>query len=394
MTIDPRRHSSWKAAPPVAAISIASRTGQKRRWPMSNGAAGVVTITHTGTPPQHRGQGVAAASSQAPSTDFRAAGHKVVPACWFAREQFDAHPEWSDLLAAGLRQKWLTASDLAIEREENGSHGAYRAIVEGHTAEMTFSRTGEHLIIIDHTAVPDALRGRGVGQALVARAVADAREGGFKIFPLCPFAAAQFRRHQRVWGRAFPVKAASGGDGGEPIRIAMWSGPRNLSTALMRSFGNRPDCAVIDEPFYACFLQLSGRRASDARGNPSPPRDGLAEGRRGHQRRAAGRQAHLLPEAHDAPHAAGDRARLDARLPARLPDPPPCPRARVLCRQARGGRVRRYRLCRAGGALRRGGRDSPGRRRRLSTPTCFLRIRSECCHAYARRSPFPSAREC
>lgn len=85
--------------------------------------------------------------------------------------------------------------DLAIEREENGSHGAYRAIVEGHKAEMTCSRTGEHLIIIDHTAVPDALRGRGVGQALVARAVADAREGGFKIFPLCPFAAAQFRRH-------------------------------------------------------------------------------------------------------------------------------------------------------------------------------------------------------
>jgi hypothetical protein len=39
----------------------------------------------------------------------------------------------------------------------------------------------------------------------------------------------------------------------------MWSGPRNLSTAMMRSFGNRPDCAVIDEPFYACFLQLSGK---------------------------------------------------------------------------------------------------------------------------------------
>ena len=40
---------------------------------------------------------------------------------------------------------------------------------------------------------------------------------------------------------------------GEPMRIAMWSGPRNLSTALMRSFGNRADCAVIDEPFYAAF---------------------------------------------------------------------------------------------------------------------------------------------
>lgn len=40
----------------------------------------------------------------------------------------------------------------------------------------------------------------------------------------------------------------------EPIRIAMWSGPRNISTAMMRSFGARPDTAVIDEPFYAAYL--------------------------------------------------------------------------------------------------------------------------------------------
>jgi hypothetical protein len=51
---------------------------------------------------------------------------------------------------------------------------------------------------------------------------------------------------------------ATPADGGETVRIAMWSGPRNLSTALMRSFGNRPDCAVIDEPFYAAFLLLTG----------------------------------------------------------------------------------------------------------------------------------------
>ena len=54
------------------------------------------------------------------------------------------------------------------------------------------------------------------------------------------------------------MKAASGGDSAEPVRIAMWSGPRNLSTAMMRSFGNRPDCAVIDEPFYAAFLSFRG----------------------------------------------------------------------------------------------------------------------------------------
>ena len=44
----------------------------------------------------------------------------------------------------------------------------------------------------------------------------------------------------------------------EPVRIAMWSGPRNLSTAMMRSFGNRPDCAVSDEPFYGPYLLLTG----------------------------------------------------------------------------------------------------------------------------------------
>ncbi len=41
---------------------------------------------------------------------------------------------------------------------------------------------------------------------------------------------------------------------GEPVRIAMWSGPRNISTALMRSWGSRPDCAVSDEPLYAHYL--------------------------------------------------------------------------------------------------------------------------------------------
>lgn len=41
-------------------------------------------------------------------------------------------------------------------------------------------------------------------------------------------------------------------------RIAMWSGPRNLSTAMMRSFGSRADCAVSDEPFYAAYLKATG----------------------------------------------------------------------------------------------------------------------------------------
>ena len=45
-----------------------------------------------------------------------------------------------------------------------------------------------------------------------------------------------------------------------PVRVAMWSGPRNLSTAMMRSFEARGDTAVTDEPFYAAYLQRTGLR--------------------------------------------------------------------------------------------------------------------------------------
>ena len=43
-----------------------------------------------------------------------------------------------------------------------------------------------------------------------------------------------------------------------PVRIAMWSGPRNISTALMRSFENRGDCVVADEPLYGYYLEATG----------------------------------------------------------------------------------------------------------------------------------------
>src|SRR5688572_4638316 len=42
------------------------------------------------------------------------------------------------------------------------------------------------------------------------------------------------------------------------LRVAMWSGPRNISTAMMRSFSSRSDCFVSDEPFYGAFLKETG----------------------------------------------------------------------------------------------------------------------------------------
>ena len=105
-------------------------------------------------------------------------------------------------------------------------------------------------------------------------------------------------------------------------RIAMWSGPRNISTALMRAFGSRPDTAVSDEPLYAHYLAGHRRRAPGRDEVIAAPRDGLAQGR-GDARPARCPAAraiwyqkhmahHLLPKI--------EREWLDA-LDARVPDP-------------------------------------------------------------------------
>lgn len=82
-----------------------------------------------------------------------------------------------------------------VAREDGRSKGRYHMVVDGVEAEMTYSRVSETLVIIDHTNVPDALRGRRVGERLVRQAVEDARKEGFAIIPLCPFAKAQIDRH-------------------------------------------------------------------------------------------------------------------------------------------------------------------------------------------------------
>ncbi|WP_159950744.1 GNAT family N-acetyltransferase [Rhizobium sp. 18065] len=84
-----------------------------------------------------------------------------------------------------------------ITFEQTGSGGRYLGKVDGiaDPAIMTFSRASPTLIIIDHTEVPDAMRGTGAGQALALYAVEEARKGGWKIIPLCPFFHAQMDRH-------------------------------------------------------------------------------------------------------------------------------------------------------------------------------------------------------
>ena len=82
-----------------------------------------------------------------------------------------------------------------VEREDGPSKGRYRIVVDGIEAEMTYSRAGDKLSIIDHTEVPAALRGRKVGERLVRQAIEDARRDGVSIIPLCPFAKVQIGRH-------------------------------------------------------------------------------------------------------------------------------------------------------------------------------------------------------
>ncbi|MEH6836833.1 MULTISPECIES: GNAT family N-acetyltransferase [Falsihalocynthiibacter] len=85
--------------------------------------------------------------------------------------------------------------DLKTSKEESDTRGRYITVVDGLEAELTFSKMGDTGVIADHTGVPEALEGRGVGKALVEALIADARDNNFKIMPLSPFVRGQYTRH-------------------------------------------------------------------------------------------------------------------------------------------------------------------------------------------------------
>jgi len=91
-----------------------------------------------------------------------------------------------------------------ITREHGTTKGRYVLRLNGAEAELTYSITTPTLIIADHTAVPDVLRGTGAGLALVMRLVEDARAEGLRIMPLCPFVNAQRKKHPE-WADVFSV---------------------------------------------------------------------------------------------------------------------------------------------------------------------------------------------
>ena len=65
-------------------------------------------------------------------------------------------------------------------------------------AQLTYSRAGESLIILDHTEVDDSLRGTGTGARLVEAAIAHARSSGVEVIPLCPFAKSVIARRPEL----------------------------------------------------------------------------------------------------------------------------------------------------------------------------------------------------
>ncbi|MBI3218039.1 MAG: N-acetyltransferase [Bacteroidetes bacterium] len=88
---------------------------------------------------------------------------------------------------------------MEIKQIEHGSKGAF-VIEEGNErlAELTYSKAGDKLIIIDHTDVSDKLRGQGAGKQLVMKAVEYARASNIKIIPLCPFARSVFDKTPEI----------------------------------------------------------------------------------------------------------------------------------------------------------------------------------------------------
>ena len=86
-----------------------------------------------------------------------------------------------------------------VVHEQFETKGAFVAKDQDTKAgEMTYSKAGDALIIIDHTEVDPAFGGQGVGKKMVLAAVDFAREKGIKILPLCPFAKAAFDKDATI----------------------------------------------------------------------------------------------------------------------------------------------------------------------------------------------------
>jgi predicted GNAT family acetyltransferase len=86
---------------------------------------------------------------------------------------------------------------VSIRKELCPNGGRYVARLEGiqAEAELAFTQRSPTLISADHTLAPESMRGTGAALALVQHMIADAREHGFKLLPICPYVKAQYKKH-------------------------------------------------------------------------------------------------------------------------------------------------------------------------------------------------------
>ena len=94
---------------------------------------------------------------------------------------------------------------MVIQNEETSTKGTFFIEENGkRLAEMVYSKAGPGRIIVEHTEVSEALKGKNVGKQLVAAAVDHARKNNLKIIPLCPFTLSVFKRvkeYEDVWDK-------------------------------------------------------------------------------------------------------------------------------------------------------------------------------------------------
>jgi predicted GNAT family acetyltransferase len=78
--------------------------------------------------------------------------------------------------------------------QHNAAASCFEVTLAGHRAECAYRRQGD-VLVLHHTAVPDALQGQGVAAALVAHTLGWARQQGLHVRPTCSYVAAYMRRH-------------------------------------------------------------------------------------------------------------------------------------------------------------------------------------------------------
>jgi uncharacterized protein len=93
----------------------------------------------------------------------------------------------------------IAAMSIAVEHEEAERRGMFFVVRDGkRVAAMTYARTDDHEIVVDHTEVDDSLKGQGVGRKLLDALVVWARATQTRVRATCPYALAQFNKDPSI----------------------------------------------------------------------------------------------------------------------------------------------------------------------------------------------------